>query len=71
MYDEGSSEDRTEPLFIHFSYTILFTVTATTQKELGLNLRHVRNLQVVKIVLDLMLAFLSALFYMQIVLVFG
>lgn len=71
MYDEGCTENKAKPLFIYFSYTILFTVTSTKQKGLGLRLRHVRNLPVVKIVLHLILIFLSVLFYAVRSLVFG
>jgi len=48
MYDEGCRENNDKPLFIYFSYSILFTVMFITQKGLGLRLRHVRNLPVVK-----------------------
>jgi len=48
-----------------------FTVTSTKRKGLGLRLRNVHNLPVVKIVLHLVIAFLSVLFYADRGLVFG
>jgi len=57
MYNDGCRENKVKPLFTYFSYTILFTVTSTTQKGLGLRLRPFRNLPVIKIVLPLILAF--------------
>jgi len=71
MYDEGCRENKAKPLFIYSIYSILFTVTSTTQKGLGLRLRHVRNLPVVRIVLPLILVFLSVIFYADRGLVFG
>jgi hypothetical protein len=71
MYVDGCRENKVKPLFIYFSYTVLFTVTSTTQNGLDLRLRHVRNLPVIKIVLHFLLAFLSVLFYADTGLVFG